>query len=113
MLTANIAIPATLTAGVTASYTVTLRNYSRAPVRLTPCPSYTESLGVFSGPDRPLARHYYLNCAAVRRIAAYGSVTCAMRIPVPAGAGQGKLDWQLQATNVATATVVTIRGRSR
>jgi hypothetical protein len=36
-----------------------------------------------------------------------------MRIPVPAGAGQAKLDWQLQDTNVATATVVTIRGRSR
>jgi hypothetical protein len=115
VLTATIAVPATLSAGATASYTVTLRNHSAAPVRLAPCPSYTEYLGVFSGPGRRLylTRHYYLNCAAVRRITAHGSVTFAMRIPVPAGAGQAKLDWQLQDTNVATATVVTIRGRSR
>jgi hypothetical protein len=36
-----------------------------------------------------------------------------MRIPVPAGAGQAKLGWQLQAADVATAVVVTIRTRSR
>jgi hypothetical protein len=115
VLTATVAVPATLSAGATASYTVTLRNRSGAPVRLAPCPSYTEYLGVFSGPGRPLylARHYYLNCAAIRRIAAHGSVTFAMRIPVPARAGQAKLDWQLQGTDVATAVVVTIRGRSR
>jgi hypothetical protein len=70
---------------------------------------------VFSGPGRPshLARHYYLSCAALRRIAAHGSATFAMRIPVPARAGHAKLDWQLQATDVATAVIVTIRGRSR
>ena len=55
-LTATIATPATLTAGATASYTVTLRNPSRAPVRLTPCPSYTEYLGVFTGPGKPCTR---------------------------------------------------------
>jgi hypothetical protein len=115
VLTATVAVPGTLSAGATASYTVTLRNHSAAPARLAPCPSYTEYLGVFSGPGRPLylERHYYLNCAAVRRIPAHGSVTLAMRIPVPAGAGQAKLDWQLQGTNVATAVVITIRGRTR
>lgn len=59
-----------------------------------------------------LIRHYYLNCTAIRQIAAHGSVTFAMRIPVPAGAGQAKLDWQLQDSNVAAATVVTIRRRT-
>ena len=115
VLTATIAIPATLTAGATASYTVTLRNPSRAPVRLTPCPSYTEYLGVFTGPGKHLyqERHYYLNCAAIRQIAAHRSVTFAMRIPVPAQAGQAKFDWQLQDTNIATATGVTIRHRPR
>jgi hypothetical protein len=115
VLTATVAVPATLSAGSTASYTVTLRNHSRAAVRLTPCPSYTEYLGVFSGPGRHvyLTRHYYLNCTAIRRIAAHGSVAFAMRIPVPAGAGHAKLDWQLQSTDVATAAIVTIRGRPR
>jgi hypothetical protein len=115
VLTATVAIPATFRAGAMASYTVTLRNHSGAPVRLAPCPSYTEYLGVFSGPGRLLyvARHYYLNCAANQRIAAHRTVTFTMRIPVPAGAGQGKLDWQLQGTDVATAEVVTIYRRSR
>jgi hypothetical protein len=114
-LTATVATPATLSAGATVSYTVTLHNHSRTLVRLTPCPSYTEYLGVFTGPGRHLhlERHYYLNCAAIRQIAAHGSVTFAMRIPVPAQAGQAKLDWQLQDTNVATAMVVTIRGRAQ
>jgi len=115
VLTASIAVPGTLSAGAAASYTVTLDNHSAAPVRLLPCPSYAQYLVVFSGPGRRsyLTRRYYLNCAAVRRITAHGSVTFAMRIPVPAGAGQAKLDWQLQGTNVAAATVVTIRRRSR
>jgi hypothetical protein len=115
VLTATVAIPATIRAGATASYTVTLRNHSAAPVWLTPCPSYAEYLVVFSGPGKPshLVRRYYLNCAAIRRIPARGSGTFAMRIPVPAGAGQAKLDWQLQGTDVATAVVVTIRSRSR
>jgi Protein of unknown function (DUF4232) len=112
VLTATVAVPATFRAGTTASYTVTLRNHSGAPVRLAPCPSYTEYLGLFSGPGRLLyvARHYYLNCAAVRRIAAHVSVTFAMRIPVPAGGGRAKLDWHLQGTDVAAAEVVTVHG---
>ena len=88
VLAAAVAAPASLRAGATASYMVTLHNRSRAPVRLAPCPSYTEYLGVFSGPGQHLSaeRHYYLNCAAVRQIAAHGSVTFVMRIPVPAAA---------------------------
>jgi hypothetical protein len=115
VLTATVAVPGMLSAGATASYTVTLRSHSAAPVRLAPCPSCTEYLGVFSGPGRPshLERHYYLNCATARWIPAHGSATFAMRIPLPATAGQAKLDWQLQGTDVAAAVVITIRSRSR
>jgi hypothetical protein len=111
VLTATLDTPATLRGGATASYTVTLRNRSAAAVPLAPCPSYTEYLDVSSGPgkSRYLTRHYYLNCAAIRQIPARGSVTFAMRIPVPADAGQAKFGWQLQGTDVATARIVTIR----
>jgi len=114
VLTATAAVPATLIAGAMASYLVTLRNHSAAAVRLAPCPSYTEYLGVSSGPGNSgyVVRHYYLNCAAVRRIPARGSVTFAMRMPVPAPTGQAKFDWQLQGADVATALIVTIRPRS-
>jgi hypothetical protein len=115
VLTATAAVPATLIAGARASYLVTLRNRSAAAVRLAPCPSYTEYLGVSSGPDNSgyVVRRYYLNCAAVRRIPARGSVTFAMDMPTPARTGQAKLDWQLQGTDVATAMIVTIRRPSR
>jgi hypothetical protein len=115
VLTVTVAVPRELEAGTTASYSVTLRNRSGAPVRLSPCPSYTEFLGIFSGPGRPLylTRRYYLNCAAAQRIAARGSITFAMRMPIPAGTGQAKLDWQLQGTDVAIAVVVMIHGRRR
>ncbi len=112
-LTTTLATPATFSAGATASYTVTLHNQSAAAVRLAPCPSYTEYLGVSSGPGKSqyLARHYYLNCAAIRQIPARESVTFAMRMPVPSRAGQAKFGWQLQGTDVATARIVTIRRR--
>jgi hypothetical protein len=112
VLTVTAALPARLRAGATVGYTVTLRNRGRVPVRLMPCPSYTEYLGVFS----PAARHshvtrrYYLNCGAVRQIPARGSVTFAMRLPVPGEYGQAKFDWQFQDAEVATAVVVTIGG---
>ena len=111
-LTATVSIPGAFSVGATASYSVTLRNRTGSPVRLTPCPSYTEFLGVPSGRSRSayVVRHYYLNCATVRRIPARRSVTFAMRMPVPARAGQAKLDWQFQDADVATAVGVMIGG---
>lgn len=113
VLTATITAKSALAAGATARYTVTLRNRSAAAVRLAPCPSYAEYLAVSAGRGRSpyLVRRYYLNCAAVRQIGAGKSFTFAMRIPVPARAGQAKFGWQLQGTDVATAVTVTIRRR--
>ena len=113
-LTATVATPATFAAGATASYTVTLANRTAAPVRLTPCPSYIESLDTSTGPGRPgyVVRRYYLNCAAAHRIPAHRSVTFVMRSRVPAIAGMAKLDWTLQDANVATAVEVIVRARS-
>ena len=110
VLTATLATPATLSAGATASYTVTLANHSATALPLAPCPSYTEYLDVSSGPGKSLylVRHYYLNCGAIRQIPARETVTFAMRMPVPSRAGQAKFGWQLQATDVATARIVTI-----
>jgi hypothetical protein len=113
-LTATVATPARFTAGATASYTVTLTNRTGAPVLLKPCPSYTEFLGVSTGPGKPgyVVRRYYLNCGAAQRVPAHRSITFMMRTPVPAVAGLAKLDWQLQDADVATALGVIIRARS-
>ncbi len=110
-----------LTSGGKANYRTLFIVLDSGPVRvdfptalnLICGPSYTEYLHVSSGPGSSpyLARHYYLNCAAIRQIPARESVTFVMRMPVPPSAGQAKFGWQLQGTDVATARIITIRHR--
>ncbi len=110
VLAVTVTIPA-VTAGTTASYSVTVHNTGGKRVALFPCPSYTQYLAIAAGNARTVAvqQHFYLNCAAVRQIPAHGSVTFAMRIAVPATPGRAKYDWQLQDTDVATAGGLTVR----
>jgi len=114
VLAATVRLPAALTAGRTASYSVILHNTSGTRLSLSRCPSYAQYLAVDAGHRRTVLvqQRFYLNCAAVRQIPAHGSVTFAMRIRVPAASGRAKYDWQLQDTDVATAGVVTIRRAS-
>jgi hypothetical protein len=111
VLAVTVTMPATLAAGTTASYSVTLHNTSGRRLTLSPCPSYTQYLAVLTGNTQAVAvqQYFYLNCAAARQVPARGSVTFAMCIPVPAASGRAKYDWQLQDTNVATAGMVTVR----
>ncbi len=110
VLAVTVTMPATLAAGTTVSYSVTLHNTSGRRLTLSPCPSYTQYLAVLTGNTQAVAvqQYFYLNCAA-RQVPARGSVTFAMCIPVPAASDRAKYDWQLQDTNVATAGVVTVR----
>lgn len=101
---ANVA--ATVVAGTTLSYTVTLTNSSAKTVSLNPCPVYTE--GIYG---RSAHLHSYrLNCSTVHSIAAGDSVTYAMRIPVPAGyQGVAKFGWSIPGSAAAFAgTEITI-----
>jgi hypothetical protein len=88
-LTAVIEAPATVRAGSTLDFVVTLTNPTDAPIALDPCPVY--STGFFKG-----GGFYHLNCA-VRDIPAHGSVRFAMRIQVvdytPLGPTQ--LRWEI------------------
>jgi hypothetical protein len=111
VLTVSIAMPATLTAGTTASYTVTLHNPTSRPVSLSPCPSYEEFMvGLGNSPASGL-RRYYLNCGAVSQIPASGSVAFAIRIPAPTTAGQAKFGWALQGTSVEGGGAVSVVAR--
>ena len=113
VLTVTRSMPRRLTAGTTASYTVTLRNPTSHPVALRPCPSYLEfvqPIGTKPPPWAALPR-YYLNCQAAPEIPAHRSVTFAMRVPVPAISGRArsaKYGWMLQDTGVETGGAVTV-----
>ena len=116
VLTVTRTMPHRLTAGTTASYTVTLRNRASHPVVLRPCPSYQEwvwPLGMKPPPWFAIPR-YYLNCRAVPTIPAGRSVTFAMRVPVPAISGRArpaKYGWLLQDTSVQTGGALVVVAR--
>lgn len=103
-LTATIRAPASVAAGSTLVYEVTLTNPTAAPVPLDPCPSYTESLaGITAG--------YQLNCGPVGQLPPGGSATFAMQLALPpdAPAGSAPLQWQAGGP-AATAPVMVTAG---
>lgn len=86
-LTATIAAPASVRAGETLRYTVTLANPTDAAVGLQPCPAYQEFVGYDSVIGWTSAtKHDYLNCDAVHEVPAHGSVTFAMQLTLPTAA---------------------------
>jgi hypothetical protein len=108
VLTATAAMPATVTAGTTATYTVTLQNPASHAVKLSPCPSYTQYMAPAGTRPGSNASRYYLNCQAVPEIPAGRSVTFGMQIPVPAAGGAAKYGWALQDAAVQTGGAVSI-----
>lgn len=106
-LTAAVRLPATVTAGATLHFTVTLTDTGATPVNLDPCPTYDE--GVYPvRMGRPSTHIYQLNCDSVHSIAAGQSVTYAMQIDVPLATGIAKFGWSIFNSNAAAGTVITI-----
>jgi hypothetical protein len=100
-LQAELRVPRTVRAGATSlEYDVTLRNPHGSPVRLKPCPGYTEAIYV---PGLVVHRSFALNCDAVRSIPAHGHARFAMRLalprPLPASRDPVKLGWSLDTPN--------------
>jgi uncharacterized protein DUF4232 len=87
-LVADITAPATVKAGATLDYTVSLTNMTAATITLDPCPGYQELLTA--------QKSYQLNCL-VPTIAPHATVRYDMRIPVDASApvGQEQILWSL------------------
>ncbi|HUA29299.1 MAG TPA: DUF4232 domain-containing protein [Streptosporangiaceae bacterium] len=90
----------TLAAGGTENFQVTLRNPTGRAVALSPCPSYAEFVTPLGSSPRSQVHRYYLNCGAASTVPAGGSVTFAMRLPVPDKAGAAKYGWVLQGTSL-------------
>jgi hypothetical protein len=92
-LEAHIDLPQSVRAGQTLRYTITLHNSTSVPVSLSPCPSYTETLGY---PNNQ-AVTFWLNCDQVTAIPPGGQVVYAMQLRVPSDAitDVSKFGWQL------------------
>jgi hypothetical protein len=97
-LTVSVAMPATVRAGTTLRFVVTLANPTRISVRLAPCPRYNEGIYTIRG---RVSRWYWLNCEQVRSIAAHALVRYAMALPLPTDvpAGLAKFWWALGTPN--------------
>ena len=92
-LNAHLDLPSSVALGQTLHYTVTLQNPSDMPVSLSPCPSYTETLGY----PNNRTEAFWLNCDQVTVIPPGGQVVYTMELQVPSDGviGIGKFNWSL------------------
>jgi hypothetical protein len=97
-LTATIDVPATVRAGTTLMFTVTLANQTGSDYVLNPCPRYVEFVGSGSTSWVATVDNYELNCDATPAIRAGSSVTFEMVLALPSDqpAGPAKFGWDLQ-----------------
>lgn len=88
----TLALPASVRAGETLRYTVTLTNQTDAPIPLDPCPDYQQLV-----PLAPIKDPHQLNCGAAAPVAAHGRETFAMELSIPASTSTGphRLQWLL------------------
>ena len=102
-LVATIRSPASVVAGSTLRYEVTLKNPTSDPVPLQPCPSYSESVATVSA-------RYRLNCDPVGQIGPGASVVFAIQLAVPADVPLGPANLQWEAGGPATSAGITVTG---
>lgn len=107
-LDATAAMPRSVIAGRTTSYTVALHNPTARAIALTPCPTYIEYLE--SSPITGSAiKRYYLNCKGAGGASpARGFVTFTMKIPTSPVPGSARWGWALQNYDVQVGGNVTI-----
>ena len=116
LLTATIEAPASIAAGQTLDYFVTLTNPTAEPISLSSqCPAYTESLATTAAlPNVWVHPTYRLNCGPVPSMAPGQSTRFAMRLAVPANieTGSGTLFWELLGIKKAASAPIAITGGS-
>lgn len=108
-LWASAQMPQTVRAGHVLKYTITLRNRTRTPVKLTSCPGYSE--GIYEVGFH-VQRSYALNCSTKGVVSPHDALRFAMELAIPANtpAGQAKFSWSLNTPNgPAAGRVIAIR----
>jgi len=76
----DVSIPASVNAGTTMTYVVTLTNPTADPIRINPCPGYIETA---TGKDINIVETHTLNCNRLREIPANSSIRYEMRMHIP------------------------------
>jgi hypothetical protein len=101
VLRVSLIAPRSAAHGAVLTYRITLTNPSSRAIALSPCPSYTESVG--TGPA--IQRTLVMNCAAATFIRAGASLVYEMRLPLPQSAAHGpaRLYWRLEVAYGPTA----------
>lgn len=119
-LRVSLQMPHSARAGGELRSIVTIRNPTRTPVRLAPCPSYSEAVLTMAAPGNRDRRNavrtrfseaaFFLNCDTIHAIAPGHRVRYEMRLAVPeAPSGAAKFAWHLDTpTEPAAAAVLTI-----
>ena len=112
-LDAAARVPNEVRIGQVLTYQVDLFNHTSVPVRLDPCPEFTQDLATitFAAMKTPHEASFrgLLNCdAAPKEIAAHGSVSFSMQLGTGGNvAGNGQLNWTLVSGGYALTGVFT------
>jgi len=98
-LVPRLRLPATVEAGTTLTYSVTLTNSTDRNITLSPCPAYLENSTL------PTKFEYRLNCSTVRAIPARGHITYQMEMALPQSAQSGgaRIGWTLFGASTISA----------
>jgi uncharacterized protein DUF4232 len=102
--------PATVLAGSTLSYDVTVTNPTDADVALSPCPTWSEFIAVASAPAAVVTTSGAFDCVTTPSIAAHGSISIPMVITVPDSVGIAKFVWWFEGMPGAAVEILTVHG---
>jgi len=110
----GVSIPASVNAGGTLTYVVTLTNPTASPARINRCPGYIETA---TGKGINIVQTKALNCDRVGEIPASGQVRYQMRMHIPntTPSGAAVVTWTLDAPEspIGGAKLLDIRGNDR
>ena len=100
--------PATVSAGATLAYTVTVSNPKSVAIAFDPCPTWKALIDNPAGPHGMTQVSGPIDCATTPAVPAYGQITLDMQINVPTEAGIAKFVWWLSGDAFATGEGLTI-----
>ena len=110
LLMMNISVPASVNAGGTLTYVVTLTNPTTTPARINPCPGYIETA---TGRGINIVQTHALNCDRMHKIPASGRVRYQMRMRIPNNtrSGAAVVSWTLDGPEspIGGAKLLNIR----
>jgi uncharacterized protein DUF4232 len=100
--------PTKVLEGSTLSYSVTVTNPTDTDIALSPCPTWSEFIGVVSDPGPVATTSGHFDCVATPSVPAHDSISIPMVINVPEAVGMAKFVWWFNGMPGAAVEILTV-----